>query len=65
MKIVRFNQAWAKWMGGEVAGFADAEAAELVKSGVADYHDPGTEKQRKPPADKQMRPGKRRVVTKG
>ncbi len=78
MRLIRFKQPWKKWQGGEIAGFPDAEAAIIVHAGVADYSAPTVhfdgnadyiERQQEPPADKQMRPKKRRksrkMVTKG
>jgi hypothetical protein len=38
MRVVIFSQRFDVYNGGEVAGFDDSRAGELVNSGVARYH---------------------------
>ena len=35
MRVVRFRKSWLMYQPGETAGFADAEAARLIASGIA------------------------------
>ncbi len=62
MKVVRFRSHWGSYNGGEVAGLDDAQADELVASGVAAPLE--STKQASPPEDKQVRAGRRGTRTK-
>ena len=39
MRVVKFRRHWRLFNAGEVAGIGDRDAAYLVESGGAEYHD--------------------------